>query len=102
MILTLQFSALGLRLVREEQKLPESLLKHTEDELAQWKETKQAASEALIREGGTITHHHAVGRDHMPWYGVQRPTLMGQALAAVKAQFDPNGMLNPGVIVPHR
>ena len=69
-------------------------------ELAQWKEIKQAASEALMREGGTITHHHAVGRDHMPWYGAQRPALMGEALAAVKARFDPKGMLNPGVIVP--
>ena len=71
-------------------------------ELAQWKEIKQAASEALIREGGTITHHHAVGRDHMPWYGAQRPALMGEALAAVKTRLDPNGMLNPGVIIPHR
>ena len=71
-------------------------------ELAQWKEIKQAASEALIREGGTITHHHAVGRDHMPWYTAQRPALMGEALAAVKARLDPKGMLNPGVIVPAR
>jgi alkyldihydroxyacetonephosphate synthase len=71
-------------------------------ELAQWKEIKQAASETLIREGGTITHHHAVGRDHMPWYDAQRPALMGDALAAVKARFDPSGMLNPGVIIPHR
>ncbi len=71
-------------------------------ELEQWKEIKQAASDALIRAGGTITHHHAVGRDHMPWYGVQRPALMGEALAAVKARLDPKGMLNPGVIVPLR
>ncbi len=68
-------------------------------ELQQWKEIKQAASDALIREGGTITHHHAVGRDHMPWYGAQRPALIGDALAAVKARLDPKGMLNPGVIV---
>ena len=54
----------------------------------------------LIREGGTITHHHAVGRDHMPWYGAQRPELMGEALQAVKARLDPKGLLNPGVIVP--
>ncbi len=71
-------------------------------ELRQWKEIKTAASEALMREGGTITHHHAVGRDHMPWYGGQRPALMGEALEAVKDKLDPKGMLNPGVIVPHR
>ena len=41
----------------------------------------------------------AVGRDHMPWYGAQRPALIGDALAAVKARLDPKGMLNPGVIV---
>jgi alkyldihydroxyacetonephosphate synthase len=71
-------------------------------ELEQWREIKTAASDALIREGGTITHHHAVGRDHMPWYGTQRPALFGEALAAVKSRLDPKGMLNPGVIVPHQ
>ena len=71
-------------------------------ELAQWKEIKQAASEALIGEGGTIPHHHVVGRYHMPWYGAERPALMGEALSAVKAWLDPSGMFDPGVIVPHR
>jgi alkyldihydroxyacetonephosphate synthase len=69
-------------------------------EMAQWKEIKTVASEALIREGGTITHHHAVGRDHMPWYMAQRPELMGEALQAVKTRLDPKGLLNPGVIIP--
>lgn len=69
-------------------------------EMEQWRQIKTAASEALMREGGTITHHHAVGRDHMPWYSGQRPALMDEALEAVKARLDPRGMLNPGVVIP--
>ena len=65
----------------------------------QWLEIKKRASDALIKAGGTITHHHAVGRDHMKWYETQRPELFGQALGAVKAKLDPAGILNPGVIV---
>ncbi len=67
--------------------------------LAQWDEIKAAVSEAIARHGGTITHHHAVGRDHMPWYRRQRPELFGASLAAVKATLDPGGLLNPGVLV---
>lgn len=71
-------------------------------EIEQWREIKAAASDALIAAGGTITHHHAVGRDHMPWYETQRPALFGVALAAAKAVLDPGGVLNPGVLVPPR
>jgi len=71
-------------------------------ELEQWRQIKTAASDALIRAGGTITHHHAVGRDHMPWYEKQRPALFGAALAAAKQALDPKGILNPGVLVPAR
>ena len=67
--------------------------------LEQWRAIKQAASEAVIREGGTITHHHAVGRDHQQWYERQRPALFGEVLADAKRRLDPNGILNPGVIV---
>ncbi len=66
----------------------------------QWEEIKTAASDAVIDAGGTITHHHAVGRDHMPWYRKQRPKLFGEALAAAKSTLDPAGVLNPGVLVP--
>jgi alkyldihydroxyacetonephosphate synthase len=69
------------------------------DEIAQWHEMKQAASAAIIAAGGTITHHHAVGRDHRPWYDEQRPDLFADALRAVKRTLDPRGMLNPGVLV---
>ena len=69
-------------------------------EVAQWDEVKAAASEALLAAGGTITHHHAVGRDHAPWYGRQRPDPFALALAGAKAAVDPAGILNPGVLLP--
>jgi alkyldihydroxyacetonephosphate synthase len=68
-------------------------------ELEQWAEIKAAASEAILRYGGTITHHHAVGRDHHPWYETQRSEGFGRALRAVKTELDPAGVLNPGVLV---
>jgi alkyldihydroxyacetonephosphate synthase len=67
--------------------------------LDQWRAIKEAASEAVIREGGTITHHHAVGRDHQAWYERQRPPLFGDVLAGAKQRLDPKGILNPGVVV---
>jgi alkyldihydroxyacetonephosphate synthase len=69
------------------------------DELAQWDEVKAAASEAVAGGGGTITHHHAVGRDHRPWYDRQRPDPFAAALRAAKAAVDPAGILNPGVLI---
>jgi alkyldihydroxyacetonephosphate synthase len=68
-------------------------------EVEQWDEVKAAASEALIEGGGTITHHHAVGRDHRPWYDRQRPAPFAAALRAAKAELDPAGILNPGVLI---
>ncbi len=68
-------------------------------ELAQWRAIKAAASEAVAAAGGTITHHHAVGRTHRPWYDRERPALFGDALAAVKRALDPQGILNPGVLI---
>ena len=68
-------------------------------EVEQWDEIKAAASEAVIDGGGTITHHHAVGRDHRPWYDRQRPGAFAAALRAAKAELDPAGMLNPGVLI---
>ncbi len=68
-------------------------------EVEQWDEIKAAASEAVIEGGGTITHHHAVGRDHRPWYDRQRPAPFAAGLRAAKAELDPAGMLNPGVLL---
>ena len=70
--------------------------------IEQWQAIKNAASDALISAGGTITHHHAVGRDHRPWYDRQRPPLFAAALAAAKAELDPQGILNPGVLIDPR
>ena len=68
-------------------------------EIEQFQTIKQAASDALIAAGGTITHHHAVGRLHRPWYDQQRPDLFADALRAAKKTLDPNGVLNPGVLI---
>jgi len=68
-------------------------------EVEQWDEIKAAVSEAIIDAGGTITHHHAVGRDHRPWYDRQRPAPFAAALRAAKAELDPAAILNPGVLI---
>jgi alkyldihydroxyacetonephosphate synthase len=68
-------------------------------EVEQWDEIKAAVSDALIDGGGTITHHHAVGRDHRPWYDRQRPAPFAAALRAAKAELDPAAILNPGVLL---
>ncbi|MBV8564861.1 MAG: FAD-binding oxidoreductase [Methylobacteriaceae bacterium] len=67
--------------------------------LEQWRAIKKAAGDALLAAGGTITHHHAVGRDHRPWYDRQRPNLFAEALRAAKRVLDPQGVLNPGVLI---
>ena len=64
-----------------------------------WAEIKAAASDAVLAAGGTITHHHAVGRDHRPWYDMQRPELFADALRAAKNSLDPAGVMNPGVLI---
>jgi len=69
------------------------------EQLAQWEAIKAAAAGAIARHRGTITHHHAVGRDHRRWYDRQRPEPFAVALQAAKAAVDPAGILNPGVLV---
>ncbi len=69
-------------------------------ELEQWDEIKLAASEAILALGGTITHHHAVGRDHRRWYLREVPPLFTGALRGAKAELDPAGIMNPGVLMP--
>jgi len=65
----------------------------------QWLHIKSKGLDAAVDNGGTVTHHHAVGRDHMPWYRRQRPELFGAALRGAKKELDPAGILNPGVVV---
>jgi alkyldihydroxyacetonephosphate synthase len=70
------------------------------EELAQWRAAKVAACDAIVDGGGTITHHHAVGRDHAQW--IQREIGIDgvRALRALKAEFDPSGIMNPGKLLP--
>jgi alkyldihydroxyacetonephosphate synthase len=69
------------------------------EEAEQWAAIKAAVSEQIIAHGGTITHHHAVGRDHRPWYDEQRPEPFAVALRGAKAAVDPRAIMNPGVLV---
>lgn len=69
------------------------------DVMQQWRTIKAAASDTLIAHGATITHHHAVGRTHRPWWAKQRPAPFGAALRALKGVCDPAGRLNPGVLI---
>src|SRR3954447_6009044 len=68
-------------------------------EVEQWDQVKAAGSEAVGDRGRTITHRHAVGRDHRPWYDRQRPAPFAAALRAAKAELDPAAILNPGVLI---
>ena len=68
-------------------------------ELAMWDDLTAAAMDVLTRHQATVTHHHAVGRDHRPGYDRQRPDLFAAALTAAKATLDPAGILNPGVLI---
>jgi alkyldihydroxyacetonephosphate synthase len=70
------------------------------EEEAQWAAAKAAATEAVLALGGTVTHHHAVGREHRAGWERERPAPFGRALAAAKAALDPAGILNPGVLLP--
>jgi alkyldihydroxyacetonephosphate synthase len=69
-------------------------------EISMWSEIKAASNAIVVDAGGTVTHHHAVGRMHRPdGYDRQRPELFADSLRAVKKTLDPNGILNPGVLI---
>ena len=70
-----------------------------EDVLGQWREIKWAANKLVTDLGGTVTHHHAVGRDHRPGYEAQTSELFRETLAAAKHRLDPDGIMNPGVLI---
>lgn len=69
-------------------------------EIEQWRAIKRAASEAIVSGGGTITHHHAVGRDHAPWLAREIGEQGVAAIGALKAELDPAGIMNPGKLLP--
>ena len=70
-------------------------------ELDQWRAVKVAACDAIVGTGGTITHHHAIGRDHAPWMPREIGEVGLAALKAVKLRLDPAGIMNPGKLFPH-
>lgn len=70
------------------------------EEIAQWREAKSAACDAIVATEGTITHHHAVGRDHAPYMTAEVGELGIEALRAVKDRLDPAGIMNPGKLLP--
>jgi alkyldihydroxyacetonephosphate synthase len=69
------------------------------DPAAQWRAAKAAATDAIVAAGGTITHHHGVGRDHAPWMRAEVGELGVGALQALKDRFDPAGIMNPGKLL---
>jgi alkyldihydroxyacetonephosphate synthase len=71
-------------------------------EIEQWTAIKKAVTDAILAHGGTVTHHHAVGRLHRPWYEKERPGLFEAALVATKDRLDPEGIMNPGCLLPQR
>jgi alkyldihydroxyacetonephosphate synthase len=76
------------------------LARQEEDALAQWRAAKTAASEAIVSGGGTITHHHAVGRDHRPWMRAEVGELGIELIRTAKERLDPAGIMNPGKLLP--
>jgi alkyldihydroxyacetonephosphate synthase len=71
-----------------------------EREVAQWRAIKKAASDAIVAQGGTISHHHGVGEDHLPWMTAEKGPLGIDVLRAVKMALDPKGIMNPGKLIP--
>ena len=69
-------------------------------EIAQWQAIKKTASDAIAANGGTISHHHGVGEDHLPWIAQEKGELGMEVLRAIKRTLDPNGILNPGKLIP--
>jgi alkyldihydroxyacetonephosphate synthase len=74
--------------------------RHDADAAGQWRRLKSAATDAIVDAGGTITHHHAIGRDHAPWMPDEDGPLGVELLRAVKERCDPAGIMNPGKLLP--
>jgi alkyldihydroxyacetonephosphate synthase len=74
--------------------------RQTDDPVAQWYAAKAAASDAMVHNGASITHHHSIGQDHKPWLAEEIGPVGVMILRAVKERLDPTGILNPGVLIP--
>jgi alkyldihydroxyacetonephosphate synthase len=70
-----------------------------DDPAGQWRAAKVAATDAIVGAGGTISHHHATGRDHRPWLEAEDSRLGVEVLRAVKTRLDPAGIMNPGKLI---
>ena len=70
-----------------------------EREIEQWLAVKKAASDAIVANGGTISHHHGVGTDHLPWLRQEKGPVGMAILRSMKERVDPVGVLNPGKLV---
>ena len=62
--------------------------------------SRRAASDAIVANGGTISHHHGVGEDHLPWMAQEKGAIGLEVLRAIKRALDPKGVLNPGKLIP--
>ncbi len=71
-----------------------------EGDIAQWKTIKTAATDAIVANDGTVSHHHGVGEDHIPWIVQEKGELGIEVLQAIKSTLDPKGILNPGKLLP--
>jgi len=71
-----------------------------DDPVAQWRAAKRAAGDAIVAAGATITHHHAVGRDHREWMAAEHGPLGIELLRSLKQRCDPAGIMNPGKLLP--
>jgi len=71
-------------------------------ELENWDAIKTAVSEVIVSEGGTITHHHAIGRDHEPFFAKQKSPMYFSMIESLKKTVDPKRIMNPGVILPSK
>ena len=69
-------------------------------DIAQWRAIKKAATDAIMANGGTLSHHHGVGEDHLPWMAQEQGALGIDVLRAIKVALDPKGTLNPGKLLP--
>jgi alkyldihydroxyacetonephosphate synthase len=72
-----------------------------DSDVAQWLAIKRAATDAIVAHGGTISHHHGVGEDHLPWMKQEKDELGVEILRAIKTTLDPKGILNPGKLIPN-
>jgi alkyldihydroxyacetonephosphate synthase len=68
-------------------------------EVEQYVRIKRAATGCIMRNGGTLSHHHGIGKDHAPWVRQELGTTGLALVKAMKEQLDPKGIMNPGKLL---